>query len=357
MSLVVFTGPSLHADVARRALPWARVEPPACRGDVEAAVAQGASTILLLDGGFAHRLAVSPGEIVAALRAGVRVVGAASLGAIRAAECHPAGMEGVGAVQRLYRVGVLRDDDEVAVATEPDHGHRAVSLALVNVRFAVLCGLRVGLLDRDRAAALLTAAKARHFSERHWPAVFHEAGVPPSPELRALCLGHDVKRRDAERAVAWLSHTPAPPRRVPAPTPASAVRYPGHDPYFGRAPDALAQELTAWLAASGRYRRYWLAPLDPATTWSELGDRRERDHELMRWHAVRRGLELAGSDVGDGDLGAARAQVAQAHGYSDWRALCADSALGRLPCGVSVGQVSDAARQLARAARGLGVRA
>ena len=269
------------------------------------------------------------------------------------AECHPAGMEGVGAVQLLYRVGVLRDDDEVAVATEPDHGHRAVSLALVNVRFAVLGGLRRGLLDRDRAAALLTAAKARHFSERHWPGVFADAGVPPSAELRALCLGYDVKRRDAVRAVASLSQTPAL-RRVPAPKPPSAVRYPGDDPYFGWAPDTLAQELTAWLAASGRYRRYWPAPRDPETTWSELGDRRERDHELMRWHAVRRGVELAGSDVGDGDLGAARALVAQAHGYSDWRALCADSAMGCLPCGVSVGQVSDAARQLARAARGLG---
>jgi hypothetical protein len=355
--LVVFTGPSLHAEAVRCALPWAQAHPPACRGDVEAAVVQGASTILLLDGGFAHRLAVSPGEIVAALRAGVRVIGAASLGAIRAAECHPAGMEGVGAVQRLYRVGVLRDDDEVAVATEPDHGHRAVSLALVNVRFAVLGGLRAGWLDRDRAAALLTAARERHFSERHWPAVFRDAGVRPSLELRALCLGYDVKRRDAERAVALLGQAPAAPRRVAAPQSPSAVRYPGHDPYFGWAPDVLAHELTEWLGASGRYRRYWPAPLDPETTWSELGERRERDHELMRWHAVGRGVELAGNDVGDGELGAARAHVAHAHGYSDWPALCAASAMGCLPCGVSVSQVSDAARQLARAARGLGVRA
>ena len=354
--LVVFTGPSLGADAARRALPWAQTHPPACRGDVTAAVAEGGSTILLLDGGFAHRLAVSPGEIVAALRSGVRVIGAASLGAIRAAECHPAGMEGVGAVQRLYRVGVLRDDDEVAVATEPEHGHRAVSLALVNVRFAVLCGLRAGLLDRDRAAALLTAARERHFSERHWPAVFRDAGVHPSSELRALCLGYDVKRRDAERAVAWLGQTPAAPRRVPAPQPPSTARYPGHDPHFGCAPDALARELSTWLAASGRYRRYWPSPLDPEATWSELGDRRERDHELMRWHAVRRGVELAGHGVGDDDLGAARRQLANAHGYSDWPALCADSASGYLPAGVPISQVADAASQLARAARGLGAR-
>jgi hypothetical protein len=352
--LVVFTGPSLEAAAVSRVLPWAQVHPPACRGDVEAAAAAGASTILLLDGGFAHRLAVSPGEIVAALRAGVRVIGAASLGAIRAAECHPAGMEGVGAVQRLYRLGVLRDDDEVAVATEPDRAHRAVSLALVNVRFALLRALATRCLDRLRAGALLAAARERHFSERHWRAVFRDAGVRPSPELSALCLGCDVKRADAERAVASLSQTPAPARRVTTPWPPSADRYPGHDPHFGRAPDALARELSAWLGASGRYRRYWQAPLDPEATWSQLGERREREHELMRWHAVCRGLDLADGD--DGDLDAAREQVAHAHGYSDWPALCADATIGCLPCGVSVSQAADAARQLARAARSLGLR-
>ena len=54
-----------------------------------------------------------PSEVVAALRDGARVLGAASMGAIRAAECWPAGMQGVGAVYSLYRLGVISDDDEV----------------------------------------------------------------------------------------------------------------------------------------------------------------------------------------------------------------------------------------------------
>ena len=104
--LVVFTGPSLHPCAARAALPDARIEPPACRGDIARVTAEGAGVILLIDGGFAQRLAVAPAEIVGALRSGIRVIGTASLGAIRAAECHPAGMEGVGAVQYLYRLRV-----------------------------------------------------------------------------------------------------------------------------------------------------------------------------------------------------------------------------------------------------------
>jgi hypothetical protein len=352
--LTVFTGPSLETDAVRRTLPWAQVHPPACRGDVDAAVAAGASTILLIDGGFAHHLAVSPGELVRALHAGARVIGAASLGAIRAAECHPAGLEGFGALARLYRLGVLRDDDEVAVATEPDRGHRAVSLALVNVRFAALAAVRAGLLDRAGAAAVLGAAKAQHFSQRLWPAVFTDAGVRPTRALAALCAGRDVKRRDAERVVAWLAEAGEPAPQPVAPRSASLPRYRGHDPHFGLSRAVLAAELTAWLTASGRYRRYWAEPPDdPDWVWSDLSERRERDHELMRLHAVRRGVELAAEAPGEVDLAPARAQVARAHGFEGWERLCADAAAGSLPPGVPYGDIAGAARCVALARRAL----
>src|SRR5688572_32760283 len=52
-------------------------------------------------------------------RSGVRVFGAASMGALRAAELQPFGMIGVGQVFQAYRRGHLTDDDEVAVAHGP----------------------------------------------------------------------------------------------------------------------------------------------------------------------------------------------------------------------------------------------
>jgi hypothetical protein len=62
--IVVFTGPSLEHDWVRRALPDAELLPPAARGDLYAARRRGAAVILLIDGVFTHRLAVSPREIV-----------------------------------------------------------------------------------------------------------------------------------------------------------------------------------------------------------------------------------------------------------------------------------------------------
>lgn len=294
--LVVFTGPSLDAATVRVALPYADVRPPACRGDIDAAVTQGATGILLIDGGFAHRLAVAPSEIVRALRTGVPMVGAASLGAIRAAECHHAGMMGLGAIQRLYRLRVLSEDDEVAVATEPDRDFRASSVALVNVRFAMLAALRAGLLRRPSAEAVLAAAKRRPFSERLWNAILHEAGAHDEPELTALCHATDVKRRDAELAVARVAaHPPRP--AVPGTTPARPVRPAVRESYLGLPAEVACPQLGRWLIDSGRYRRYWREPPRTAErAWTDLVQRGQLDYELMRWYAAVRLGAIAAPD-------------------------------------------------------------
>lgn len=336
----MFVGPSLEASRAAALLPDARIEPPAGRGDVARLVTEGVGLLVLIDGAFGHRLAVSPGEIVDALRAGARIVGAASLGAVRAAECHPAGMEGVGAVAALFRLGVLTGDDEVAVAVEPERGHRASSVALINVRFAVLTGLRQGLLDRTAVGALLSAAKGLHFSEREWGRIFAIAGVAPGPALASHCRATDVKRRDAERAVGWAASQPAhdagrgrgsagshrSDRGTGRRYRGTGRRYLGHDRLLGLSVLVAAVELARWLAGSGRYRRHagLHADAEPVEVWARLEREGELELELMRWHAV---SQLAGRRASaDGEplgpfLAAARADVAAAHGFADWAAL------------------------------------
>ena len=59
-------------------------------------------------------------EILYAMSAGAEVAGAASVGALRAAELSPFGMIGIGSIYRPFAAGHWTDDDEVAVmhATE-----------------------------------------------------------------------------------------------------------------------------------------------------------------------------------------------------------------------------------------------
>ncbi len=115
---VLFAGPSLYgADYNRSGLD---VRPPARQGDLHRAVLDGATAIGLIDGVFGFVPSVWHKEILFALKAGVHVLGAASLGALRAAECADFGMEPVGTIALSYLDGERIEDGDVCLAHAPE---------------------------------------------------------------------------------------------------------------------------------------------------------------------------------------------------------------------------------------------
>ena len=112
---VVFLGPTLTLDEGRAVLD-AQYLPPAGHGDVLRAALRRPRVIAIVDGVFERQPAVWHKEILFALSKGIHVYGAASMGALRAAELDEFGMRGIGEVYRAYADGTLEDDDEVAVA-------------------------------------------------------------------------------------------------------------------------------------------------------------------------------------------------------------------------------------------------
>ena len=110
--------------------------PPAEQGDVDFANRQlGATAIGFIDGVHRQRLPIFHKEILQALDAGVRVFGAASMGALRAVECEPWGAEPVGIIADWYRDGLIEADDEVCLAHGDEASNwRPMSIPLVNVR-------------------------------------------------------------------------------------------------------------------------------------------------------------------------------------------------------------------------------
>lgn len=206
MSVVAFAGPSVvAADRAGAAgVEW---RPPAEAGDLLRLDLRPGLIICLLDGYFDHRPAVRHKEILLALAEGARVVGASSMGALRAAEMARFGMEGVGAIYRAYASGRITGDDEVALVHAPaEWDWRPLSVPLVEVR-ATLCALvRRRSLDLDGARKAIGAARASHYSERSWAAVAEDEA------LRALLEANQVelKRIDALAALR-LALTPQQP--------------------------------------------------------------------------------------------------------------------------------------------------
>ncbi|MGV4794742.1 TfuA-like protein [Rhizobium sp. F40D2] len=199
---IIFAGPSLP-DAASLAGEAVCVLPPAMQGDVLGQVEQGANVIGLIDGGFEYAAPVWHKEILHALSLGVAVLGAASMGALRAAECHPFGMIGIGRIFEGYRTGRLIDDAAVALMHAPSAlGSKPLTIPLVNVSATLDAMADSGLLAAGLRERLEDAANAIFFKKRTWQSIVEQcAGIaePDRPQLLATLLSNSVdqKRIDA----------------------------------------------------------------------------------------------------------------------------------------------------------------
>jgi len=179
----------------------ATVLPPAQQGDVLRLLGDQPDVIAIVDGLFFRVPSLLHREILFALARGVRVMGAASLGALRAAELDQYGMEGVGLIYHWYRDGVVDADDEVAVLhAGADEGYRPLSVALVNLRYNLDRAVAHGVISRRHAASALALARRLYFADRADAAIL--AGVADSARrdaLRSFLAMHavDLKREDA----------------------------------------------------------------------------------------------------------------------------------------------------------------
>jgi TfuA protein len=189
--IAVFLGPSLDVGEAESILD-ATYLPPAKRDDLSN-LASEFRIVGLIDGTFFHTLAVSPKEVVAALGRGVRVYGAASMGALRAVETSSCGMIGLGEVFAMYRDGVIDSDDEVALTYEAET-FKATSEPLVNIRFALAKAVKADLITQATSDEVLDTLKRLYFPLRSYQRV---AEICPSLREFLRCENLNVKANDA----------------------------------------------------------------------------------------------------------------------------------------------------------------
>ena len=206
--IIVFLGPSLDKSAAEKILP-AKYRPPAKRGDLLSAVHDGATIIGLIDGVFHQESAVAHREILTAIKQGVRVVGASSMGALRAAEMDTLGMVGIGEIYRMYKSGELESDDEVALVFDPSSG-LALSEPLINIRFTLKRAQEEGIIGSVAHDALLAAARQVFYPQRTYRTIVSQAGDMLDARTRERFLvwvetGQcDQKREDAVAALEYI---------------------------------------------------------------------------------------------------------------------------------------------------------
>lgn len=167
--VVMFAGPTLAASARRRTLVRGiRVRRPVRRRDVETLVssAHEPGVLVLVDGVFHDSLAVGHAEIREALARGWSVWGLSSMGAIRAREMAPLGVQGFGRVFERFCRGDDFQDDEVALLHEASPPYRAVSEPLFHLREALAHLAQLGIVGRPDAQAVIETLKSRWYGER-----------------------------------------------------------------------------------------------------------------------------------------------------------------------------------------------
>jgi hypothetical protein len=291
MPPVVYVGPTLEAAGVKEWLPEAQVMPPVRRGDLYRDRLLGFGLFLILDGVFFDELAISPREVIDVIRDDGIVVGASSMGAIRAAECWPVGMRGLGSIYRMYRRGSLTSDDEVAVAFSPFSPCASATVPLVTVRYALSRVARNGTLAKAEANRIARAAADLHYAERTWTSILQSAGVVDHDERLSTALRtYDLKRKDAIRALkrvrTWIDDSPGLLKERSAKPQRPAFVDRAREAWHGvTGPESKADraDLWRWLLASGRYRRYagaalgamvaakWGVDASPASTPGQRG--------------------------------------------------------------------------------------
>ncbi len=230
--IIVFLGPTLALGEAQQNLD-AIYLPPAAQGSVIRAVERfRPSAILLIDGSFQSEPAVRHKELLWALSRGIRVVGTASMGALRAAELCRYGMEGVGLIFRWYRRCQFAPDDAVAVLHGPSEVNCSpLTQALVDLRMSFRLAERHGHIDVNLRQRLDFAAAQLNFRDRTMDHVVRhamQADTCPDAEMHVRLVRKleacftSQKARDARLALQKLGAWQ--PERVQAPAPFTATQ-------------------------------------------------------------------------------------------------------------------------------------
>ena len=125
VKIIIYTGLSLSFDEAKEILDShddveVIYKRPIKRGDIGLAINEHPDIIGIIDGVFHQNSAVAHREILKAIDEGITVVGASSMGALRASELDTLGMKGIGYVYEQYATGKVTSDDDVAVMLDSE---------------------------------------------------------------------------------------------------------------------------------------------------------------------------------------------------------------------------------------------
>jgi hypothetical protein len=206
----VYAGPTISKKSILEILPEATCMPPVRCGDIFHVMRQKPKLIVIIDGYFESTASVWHKELLYALSKGVHIIGASSMGAMRAAELAPFGMIGIGKAFEYYRDEIISDDDEVALLhLGEDHHYQPVSDAMITIRVTLAKAVKQHITSENEATAIINAAKQCHFHQRILRHIIPQVIQDKAKQTLLLnWIEHHAinqKREDAVEALTFVS--------------------------------------------------------------------------------------------------------------------------------------------------------
>lgn len=210
---IVYLGPTLRREEAVKILD-ADYRDPAKKGDflMLSQDSDEKKYVGFIDGVFLHDYPPPPIEVYhLATRKNIELLGASSLGALRAVELEKFGMKGIGKIFELYKSGIINADDEVAV-TFVSGSNILQSEAMIDIRFNLFLAYKKGIITNDTKKRFAKIAKGIYFpfrnyedlinlTQQQYPSIHDEL-----ENFRAYILQHrdSLKARDAVKLLKYL---------------------------------------------------------------------------------------------------------------------------------------------------------
>lgn len=210
---IVYLGPTLSRDKAIKILD-ADYRDPAKKGDflMLSQDSDEKKYVGFVDGVFLHDYPPSPIEVYhLATRKNIELIGASSLGALRAVELEKFGMKGIGKIFQLYKNGIINADDEVAV-TFVRENNILQSEAMIDIRFNLFLAYKKGIITNQTKKRIVKIAKNIYFpfrnyediiklTQQQFPSIYNELESFMSYMLKNR---DSLKARDAIKLLKYL---------------------------------------------------------------------------------------------------------------------------------------------------------
>ena len=203
--IIVYAGLSIPFDEAKEILDTTEnveviYKRPIQRGDLSQALKEHPDIIAIIDGVFHQNSAVGHKEILNAMKSGIEVYGASSMGALRASELDSLGMVGVGYVYSQYATGEVDSDDDVAVMLDSET-LEALSVPLINMKYVFTNAVSENIITDDEKAELLEISKKTYYPQRNYAKTLSESSLDENKKTELIDFirtSPDIKKEDAK---------------------------------------------------------------------------------------------------------------------------------------------------------------